>query len=180
MLKRVIAVVVVAIGFSAAAPAGAQQYPPAPNQLTVSDTCVPAGAQVGLTASTFTAGTTVTFSVGDQVLGTAAAGDNGVASFTLTVPAGTSGDATVKASGESAGGPLTVESVVTVGDDECAPAPAPAAPAPSDGGGSDSGSLPRTGDDSTIPLFRIGLALLAAGGLLVALTAKRRRMPRTA
>ena len=178
MLKRVIAVVVVAVGLSAS-PAAAQQYPPAPNQLTVSDTCVPAGAQVSLSASTFTAGSTVTFGVGDQSLGTAVAGDNGVATFTLTVPAGTSGDAQVKASGESAGGPLTVEAVLTVADDECAPAPAPAAPAPDDNG-SGGGSLPRTGSESTIPLFRIGLALAAVGGLLLALTAKRRRMPRTA
>jgi LPXTG-motif cell wall-anchored protein len=177
MLKRVIAVVVVAVGLSAA-PAAAQQYPPAPNQLAVSDTCVPAGAQVTLSASTFTPGSTVSFSVGEQQLGTAVAADNGVATFVLTVPAGTSGDAQVAATGEGTGGPLTVESVITVGDDECAPAPAPAAPAPSDDAGG--GALPETGSESTVPLFRIGLALAAAGGLLLALTAKRRRLPRSA
>ena len=37
------------------------------------------------------------------------------------------------------------------------------------------GRLPRTGDDSSLPLARIGLALAAVGGVITAVAAKRRK-----
>ncbi len=38
-----------------------------------------------------------------------------------------------------------------------------------------SGTLPRTGDDTSIPLAKIGLGLAAVGGVITALAAKRRK-----
>jgi hypothetical protein len=47
----------------------------------------------------------------------------------------------------------------------------PAAGAPTGGG---AGALPRTGQDSSLPLARVGLGLAAIGGVLTAVAAKRR------
>jgi LPXTG-motif cell wall-anchored protein len=41
--------------------------------------------------------------------------------------------------------------------------------------GSTDGTLPRTGDDSSLPLARIGLALAAVGGVATAVAAQRRK-----
>jgi hypothetical protein len=43
------------------------------------------------------------------------------------------------------------------------------------GGSGTGGGLPRTGDDTSLPLARIGLALAAAGGVVTAVAAKRRK-----
>jgi hypothetical protein len=48
----------------------------------------------------------------------------------------------------------------------------PAAGAPTGGG---AGALPRTGQDSSLPLARVGLGLAAIGGVLTAVAAKRRK-----
>jgi endo-alpha-N-acetylgalactosaminidase len=171
MLKRVIAVAVVVVG-AFAAPASAQEYPPAQDSLALSDACVPAGSELTVTAGTFNPGATVTVTLGGAPLGTPAADGGGVATLTATVPAETAaGDVELTATGDGPSGPLALTARLTVDPEDCAAAPAPAAPGEGESAG---GTLPRTGSD-TLPLLRIGLALAAVGGLLLAATAKRRR-----
>ena len=43
------------------------------------------------------------------------------------------------------------------------------------GGAGGADSLPRTGDDASIPLAKVGLALAAIGGVVTAVAAKRRK-----
>jgi hypothetical protein len=184
MLKRVIAVAVVFIG-AFAAPAAAQQYPPAVTSLALSDTCAPAGATVTATARTFTPGTMVNLAVAGTPVGSAAADGSGIATLTVTVPQA-DGDIELVATGDGPDGALTLTAHLTVDADDCAsaapsPEPAPAAPS-APGGDVDSdggGNLPRTGSDVG-DLIRIGLALAAAGGLLLAVTRNRRRNGRPA
>lgn len=166
MVKRLVAASLVALVL-AAAPAAAQQYPPAENSLIISDTTPTPGQTVDIQARTFVAGSTVTVTLNSEPvqLGTAAADGAGVANLSATIPASTPlGAHTIVATGTGAdGAPLTLTASITV-------------VAADDGGaGSGSGSLPRTGDDSSIPLARIGLALAAAGGVITAIAAKRRK-----
>jgi hypothetical protein len=163
-----------------AAPAAAQQYPPAVTSLALSDTCAPAGAAVTATARTFTAGSTVGLTVAGTPAGSAAADGSGTATFTVTVPEA-DGDVELVATGEGPGGPLTLTANLTVDAEDCAapapspsPAPGAAAPTPADDDDSRGGNLPRTGSD-TGDLVRIGLALAAVGGLLLAVTHRWRR-----
>ena len=181
MLKRVFAVAVVFVG-ALAAPVAAQQYPPAVTSLALSDTCAPAGATVTATARTFTPGTMVNLAVAGAPVGSAAADASGIATLTVTVPQA-DGDVELVATGDAPGGPLTLTAHLTVDAEDCAssaptPSPAPAPAAPSvDSSGDDSsggGNLPRTGSD-TGDLVRIGLALAAVGGLLLAVTHRWRR-----
>jgi len=173
VIKRLIAVAAVVVG-ALAAPAAAQQYPPAQNSLALDDTCVPAGQSVTVTAATFSPGASVAVTLGMSSLGTATAVGEGVATLTATVPSGTpEGTGMVTAVGTGPDGSLTVTAQLTVDADDCAAEPAPAA-------GSRGGRLPRTGSDATIPLLRIGLALAAIGGILLAVTAKRRKASRPA
>ena len=44
-----------------------------------------------------------------------------------------------------------------------------------DDGAEPSGALPRTGDDASVPLAKLGLALAAIGGVITAVAAKRRK-----
>jgi hypothetical protein len=174
MLKRLIAVAVVIVG-AFAAPAAAQQYPPAVNSLALSDTCAPAGATVTATARTFAVGATVDLTAAGAPAGSAVADDAGIATLTVTVPAA-DGDVELVASGDGPTGPLTLTARITVDAEDCAssaPAPAPAAPTPGDDDSS-GGALPRTGSDVG-DLIRIGLALAALGGLLLAVTHRWRR-----
>jgi LPXTG-motif cell wall-anchored protein len=66
---------------------------------------------------------------------------------------------------------------VTASVDVVACNEAPPATVPGGGGGSGGGSpdLPKTGSDSTMTLVRVGVALAAAGGLLLAVSTKRRK-----
>ncbi|HLM64116.1 MAG TPA: LPXTG cell wall anchor domain-containing protein [Acidimicrobiales bacterium] len=169
MLKRVIAIAVVFVG-ALAAPAAAQQYPPAENQVTISDACVPPGGSLTVTAGTFTPGSSVSFTLALAPLGTVTADASGIATVSATVPSdATEGEAAVAVAGEGATGPLALSGHVTIDADDCAPAPGAVVPA-----GPAGTNLPRTGSD-VVPLVQIGLALAALGGLTLAVASKRRR-----
>ncbi|HET9609765.1 MAG TPA: LPXTG cell wall anchor domain-containing protein [Acidimicrobiales bacterium] len=150
-----------------AAPAAAQQYPPAVNSLTVGCRTPAPGETVDVQARTFAAGAQVTVSLNGAAIGSAAADGSGIASVKATIPADTArGDYDLTASGQAPdGSTLELSTKISVANG-CGAAAAPAAPG---------GALPRTGDDSSIPLARIGLALAALGGLITALAAKRRK-----
>jgi LPXTG-motif cell wall-anchored protein len=169
MIRRcLLAVSLVGAMVVVAAPAGAQQYPPAANFIALSDTTLVPGQTFTITAGVFLPGSTVTFTfLSDPVnLGSAIANAVGTASASATVPVDAPlGAHTVTASGQSADGPLTLSASVTV---------VPAAGAGGAGAGAGAGNLPRTGDDTSIPLTRVAAVLLAGGGVLV-FTARRRR-----
>lgn len=179
MLKRVIALAVVVTGAvvgGAVAPAAAQQYPPADNSISVSDTTPTPGQSITITARTFSPGAGVTVTLGPDpiTLGSGTAGEDGVLRMDATVPTDTSlGEHTVTAAGQAPDGLLSLSARITVvsGDDDEGGA---AGGGGSGGGGGDS-SLPRTGSDLTTLLVQIGLALAAIGGLLLALSRRRRR-----
>jgi hypothetical protein len=166
MVKRMVVAAALALGLLAA-PAAAQQYPPAQNGLTVSDTTPTPGQTIDITVQTCAPGSSVMVTLdSDQVaLGTPTADSSGVARLSATIPANTSL------------GAHTIIAVCTGADD--APLRLTAAinvvSAGGAGSGAGGGGLPRTGDDSSLPLARIGLALLAAGGVVTAIAAKRRK-----
>jgi hypothetical protein len=165
MVKRMVVAAALALGLLAA-PAAAQQYPPAQNGLTVSDTTPTPGQTIDITVQTCAPGSSVTVTLdSDQVvLGTPTADSSGVARLSATIPANTSL------------GAHTIIAVCTGADD--APLRLTAAINVVSAGGAGSGAgggLPRTGDDSSLPRARIGLALLAAGGVVTAIAAKRRK-----
>jgi LPXTG-motif cell wall-anchored protein len=167
MLKRTITAAALAAGLAvvlAAAPAAAQQYPPAVNSLTCDDTTPDAGQTISCTAQTFAAGATVTFTLGSDpvVVATATSDPNGVVTTDVTIPADTpAGDHTLTAAGTAPdGSTLSLVLALTVGGAD---------------GGADGGTLPNTGDDSSIPLAKVGLALAAVGGIITAVAAKRRK-----
>ncbi|HEX6419576.1 MAG TPA: LPXTG cell wall anchor domain-containing protein [Acidimicrobiales bacterium] len=152
------------------APAAAQQYPPAVNSITVDCRTPAPGDTVKVEARTFAGGSQVALTLsGGVAIGTATAGDDGVATAQVTVPADTAkGPNEITATGQAPdGSALSLSTDITVADG-CGAAAPPPTEAPS-------GALPRTGDDSSIPLARLGLALAALGGIVMAVAAKRRR-----
>jgi LPXTG-motif cell wall-anchored protein len=162
MVKRMLVAAVMTLGILAA-PAAAQQYPPADNSITVSDTSVTPGQTIDITVRHCEPGSTASFTLtSDPVdLGTAVADEAGVASLSATIPENTSlGRHTITARG----GDLALRAAIPVD---------PAAAGGAAGG--PGGALPRTGDNSSIPLARVGLGLAAVGGVLTALAAKRRK-----
>jgi LPXTG-motif cell wall-anchored protein len=166
MVRRVIVATALAVVLLAA-PAAAQQYPPAVNSLTVSDTTPTPGQNVDIQARTCAPGATVTISLGSApvVLGTPVADAAGIATLQATIPADTTlGPHTVTAVCEAPdGSELTLSAQINV------------VSAAGGGTGGGSGALPRTGDDSSIPLAKLGLALAAIGGVVTAVAAKRRK-----
>jgi len=165
MVKRVVVAAAVAVVLLAA-PAAAQQYPPAENSLTVSDTTPTPGQTIDIEARTFVAGSAVSVTLNSDpvLLGTPTSDPSGVARLSATIPANTAlGAHTIVATGTASDGtPLTLTVSINV--------------VAADGsGGSGGGGLPRTGDDTSLPLARIGLALAAAGGVITAVAAKRRK-----
>jgi hypothetical protein len=162
MVKRMLVAAMVVMGLCAA-PAAAQQYPPADNSITVSDSSVTRGQTIEITFKTCPPGSEATFVLTSDpvVLGTATADADGVATLSATIPEDTSfGRHTI--TGTCPDLELSTSIVVV-----------PAAAGGAQGG--PGGALPRTGDDTSIPLARLGLALAAAGGVITALAAKRRK-----
>lgn len=167
MVKRLIACAALGV-VALAAPAAAQQYPPAINSLTVSDTTPTPGQTITIEARTCEPGSTVTFFLDSVTLASAVADAAGVATVQATIPAGTPlGAHTITASCPAPDGSTLTQSVAitVVAADGAGAAP----------GGPGSASLPRTGQDSSLPLARIGLGLAAIGGVLTAVAAKRRK-----
>jgi len=168
MIKGLIAAAALAI-VAMAAPAGAQQYPPAVNSLTISDTTPTPGQTISIEGRTFATGSTATVTLFSDpvVLGSAIADAAGVFALQATIPADTPlGAHTITAQGTAPdGSPLSLSVSLTV-------VPAQGAGA---GAGNGSGNLPRTGSDSSIPLAKLGLGMLAIGGIATAIAAKRRK-----
>ena len=165
MVKRLLIMGVVGL-LALAAPAAAQQYPPAVNSLTVSDTTPTPGQTISIEGRTFAAGSTATVALTpDVTLGSPTADAAGVIRLDATVPADTTlGSHTLTATGPAPDGTtlslsLTLNVVAADGS----------------GSGTGSGSLPDTGSDSSIPLAQVGLGLAAFGGVVEALAGRRRR-----
>jgi LPXTG-motif cell wall-anchored protein len=167
-VKRLIAAAALTVVMMAA-PAAAQQYPPSVNSLTVSDTTPTPGQVVDIEGRTCAPGVTVTVTLATTsvVLGTPTADAAGVFSLRATIPADTPlGPHTITAVCEAPDGSELSQSVsinVVAAGGAGAAAESPA------------GSLPRTGDDSSVPLAKLGLALAAIGGVATAIASKRRR-----
>ena len=119
------------------------------------------GHSLNLVGKGFNDGAVVTFTVDSNlVLGTSVANAGGVAHFQWDVPADfASGTHTITASGDGCTDPAEVSAEVTV---------VLAATQTND----TTGTLPPTGGDYT-NLLRIGILLVAAGGLVVLATRKR-------
>ncbi|MGZ4704377.1 MAG: LPXTG cell wall anchor domain-containing protein [Acidimicrobiales bacterium] len=129
--------------------------------IVVAPSTVQAGHSVNIVAKGFNAGAEVTFTV-DQtlVIGTAIANAGGVAHIQWDVPADfADGQHVITASGDGCTDPVQVSAEITV---------VSAAEQTKD----TTGTLPRTGGDYT-NLLRLGILLVAAGGLVVLATRKR-------
>jgi LPXTG-motif cell wall-anchored protein len=166
MVKRLIALGVLAV-VAMAAPAAAQQYPPAVNSLTVSDTTPCPGQIVTIEGRTFAPGSTATVVLesGPVTLGSATADALGVITLQGTIPVDTPlGSHRLVATGTAPNGQtLSLSLAIQMAAANCG------------GTSTASGTLPRTGDDTSIPLAKIGLGLAAVGGVITALAAKRRK-----
>jgi LPXTG-motif cell wall-anchored protein len=146
-----IAVLIGALMMSSAA--GAQYQPGQPGLVLTPSTTTPGGA---VTALGFGCppGSIVTITIDGKVVGTTVAADDGKGSFQVPITAPTTpGQFTVTATC----GVTIVSSILTV-----IAAPTTAA------------VLPQTGSDSTLSLSRLGLVLIAGGGLLILAVRKRR------
>jgi LPXTG-motif cell wall-anchored protein len=163
MIRRLLivgAVVLTALAF--AAPANAQYNGVGGLTLTNGNgtsgaSCNP-GGPLTASASGFAPGSEVTFTFNSDpvVLGTATAGDDGVASVQSTWPANAAdGTHEVVATGTDGDGAFEVRASTVCGVSSTS-----------------GGALPRTGSDSA-PLLQIAIALVAAGGILVLAARKR-------
>lgn len=147
-----------------AVPAGAQEYPGG-GSITVVPVNPSPGQTITVTATGFEPGSPVTFTLFSAPidLGTVNADASGVASASYALPSNFPlGAHTVQAAGTAPdGSPLTLSTTINV------------VPAGSTGTSPGrSGSLPRTGSDST-NLLRGAALLIAAGGAVVLVTRKR-------
>lgn len=157
----------------------AQQNGPSPgpevlNTTISSPTALgPSCSNVDLTVTTegLLPGSAATFTLYSDpvVLGTVAVGDDGIASLTFSLPAGTDvGTHRVETTGTDTLGEQASASV-DLQVLSCATGPTPTSPGTGPGG---NGSLARTGTDLGAPI-RIGIVVLAAGAALVLTTRKR-------
>lgn len=177
MIRATMASVMVAVMLVVLAPAAGAQYSnvAAVTVARSSDSCVP-GRSITARAVGFAFFTTVTFRFNGQVIGTAQTDGEGNATLTVPYPDGVDpGTYQLTATGLSA---VDNETVTVTADVECL-APPGTTTTTTPGGGAAAGPLPRTGSDSTGVLFRVGVVLVAAGGLLI-LSVRRRRTPRSA
>ena len=156
----VFAAIVMALAFGASA-AFAQYQPGQPGLVLVPSTTTP-GAEVQATGFGCAKNVIVTLYIKDVVVGVGTTGKDAQGSYQLPIKAPNEPGQYVvvaKCAG-TGGGEIVVSSLLTVNA-----APAPAAVVP---------GLPPTGSGDTFPLTRMGLVLIAAGGLLV-LSVRRRR-----
>lgn len=173
MVKRIVIAFATALGLVAATavapgPADAQVYPPPVAGCTVSDTSVSPGQTISITCSGYLGSVTVTFTFFSQPvsLGAATTDAGGTVNADLTIPANAAaGSHTITAEGASASGTLTNSVALTVVGDGAAGAGA--------GARGGTGDLPRTGDDTSLPLARIAAVLVAAGGIALFLARRR-------
>ncbi len=160
MLKRLLVLTVALFAFALqTSTAGAGEYPTGDDGIVVDDPTVDAGQTVNVSAQCFEPGSTVDFSVGGESIGTAVANADGVASLAYEVESGT-GDVIVTATGTGCDGDALVLGVTLTRNAA---------------GGT---ALPATGSNSSVPMARIAISLLAVGAL--AAFAARWRRNRTA
>lgn len=170
MIRKLIGVLALGI---VAALGGVQvagaQYSEAPT-VEIDDTTVEAGDELGVTGSNCPPGSTVTLTIDGEVVGTTTAGDDGTFATDVTVPAGlTPGTYTLTAEcdGQTATTQFDVVAAGGGGGD-------PGGGGGTGGGGTGGGALARTGTDLDLPV-QIGVALVALGGVAMALSSGRRR-----
>lgn len=183
MLKRsmLIAAAMAAALVVGAAPAGAQEYPPANDYLTIDDVTPTPGQTVTITSGTYVEGGTVTVTITSEPtqLGVATVDANGAVTLKAAIPAALElGTHTITAAGTSPDGPLSQSITITVVAAGEAGGSTIEAGAATEGGGAAGGSLPQTGSNSTMPLARAAALLLAIGGVLTLATRRRRAMAR--
>jgi LPXTG-motif cell wall-anchored protein len=185
MTKRLLLVMGLALGLALATtpPAGAQEddgYPPSVFFLTVSDATPFPGQTIAVSGAMTPGSTSITFTFFSQPvsLGSTTPNPDGSFSSSVTIPSdATLGEHTLSAT-DSTGLTLSAAlNVVSPGDDaadddEGVTVGVPGAAARGAAGAA--GALPRTGDDTSLPLLRVGAVLVAAGGLLLFLTRRRR------
>jgi hypothetical protein len=182
MVKRLLLVAGLTVGLVlVTSTAGAQQYPPGTFPLTLSDTTVVPGQTITATGTLTPGATSVSFAFHSEEddLGSTTPDAAGNHSASLTIPTNaTLGSHTITATdnlGAQASAGVTV--VAAGGGAGAAGAGGGAAGAGVAGagavGGGAAGGLATTGDNSSLPLLRVGAVLLALGGLLVFLTRRR-------
>jgi hypothetical protein len=140
--------ILAAVALVALAPAAHAQYG-GDGSTSVSDSTVTRGQTITVTADGCEAGEEVTFFFDGDPAGTATADDEGVATGSVTIP------------NDAAAGPHEIsnscnDAVITVTVEVAATTAA----------------LPRTGSDS-LPLAKVAIVLIAAGGLLVLVSRDR-------
>lgn len=172
MIRRVLAVAGVmaclAVGFVATANVASAQYEPGQCGFIVTPSSVVAGETVSITGQGFPSGSVVTFSLGGIVIAqaTASTDGTGVVSTSATIPSNIdTGSYTITA---DCAGTVATQSINIS---------AASSSSGNTNSGSTSGSLASTGLDP-MPIVKIGLLLLACGGLVV-LASKRREHARS-
>lgn len=145
--------------------------------VTVSDSTVAAGQTIQVTARGFAPGATVTFIVDGQVVGTAIADEQGVATTTIIIPPGTNpGQVTLTATGIGPDGQtrsVTQTLAVVNGTQPTGlTAGSNATGGTAAAGGASPGTLARTGA-VVVPTAAIGVGLVA-GGVLLRRSARKR------
>ena len=161
MIRRVLAIA--AMLLLVPATAAYAQYNPGQPGFIITPSTTTAGSQVSFVGEGCPAGSTVTFTSNGVTLASGPVGSDGKFAVPGTVPASFGpGQYTVTATC----GDVLMTNILTVVAATSGVIP---------GTSGTSGSLPRTGSDSML-LVRIGLGLLAAGGLVVLATRRRRAM----
>ena len=146
MIRRML--ILAAVALVAFAPAAHAQY--GDGSITVSDSTVTRGQTITVTVDGCEPGEEVTFFFDGADAGSATADDSGTATGSVTVPGdATAGEHVISNSCNDATIVVTVEVAGTAA------------------------ALPRTGSDSSLPLAKVAIVLIAAGGLLVLVSRDR-------
>lgn len=171
MVRRSLVVVAViaalAVTAGPASMAGAQQYPPGGFFLSLSATTVVPGQTIDVNGAVSPGASTVTFTFFSvaQSLGSVTPAADGTFDASVTIPTDAElGSHTLVANDNTGLEVSAALTVVAAGAGEGAGA----------GAGAGAGDLPRTGDDTSIPLARIAAVLVAAGGAALYLARRRR------
>ena len=150
MIRRML--ILAAVALVVLAPAAHAQYG-GDGSISVDDSTVTRGQTITVTVDGCEPGEEVTFFFDGSAAGSATADDTGTATGTVTVPSDASaGDHVISNSCNDATITVTVEvaAATTTG-----------------------AALPRTGSDSSLPLAKVAIVLIAAGGLLVLVSRDR-------
>ncbi len=183
MVKRLLLVAGLTVGLVlATSSAGAQQYPPGGFFLTLSDTTVVPGQTITATGALTPGATSVSFAFfsDEEDVGSNTPDAAGNFTHSLTIPSNaTVGSHTITAT-DSTGAEVSANvNVVGAGAGAAGAGTGAAGVGTGVGtgaagvGAGATGGLAATGNDSSLPLLRVGAVLLALGGLLVFLTRRR-------